>query len=348
MRMIAYLTLLVSLLLIGCGSEESTIAEAPPLPVSAETPIETSGTVYYIDQLGQPDFVIAALDMTTNERTVFFDIPENSWVYEIDASDANNQMAFSYTPPPPSERETQLFDRIGIYTLPLDQSDAEPQPIVVPSQVNEFFYDPIWTPDGKSLVYAHYIVIENNTQNYELTVEKFDLETGTTTILAQNGFWPHVSPDGSQVTYLDINFENQNRSLWIVDANSENARELVPTETFGDLDTPIFSPDGEWVYFVTIPEQEEANWWDRLTGVRTAEAHGNHNTPGDWYRVPVAGGAPEQVTGESVIMLYGAFEPSDNVFGYATMKGLYLLDRAANSYELRFESPSLRNFTWVE
>ena len=303
-----------------------------------------SGTVYYVDQLGQPDFAIAALDIATNERSVFFDVPEDSWVYEIDVSDTKDELVFSYTPPPTDG--TQLFDRIGIYTLPLE-GNAEPQPLIVPSQANEFFYDPIWTPDGSGVVYAHYVVLENNTQNYELTVEKYDVVSGTTTILAENGFWPHVSPDGSQVTYLDIDFETQNRSLWVVDATSENTRELIATGMFGDLDTPIFSPDGEFIYFVAIPEQE-ARWWDRLTGVRVAEAHGNHNTPGDWYRVPVAGGTPEQVTGESVIMLYGAFAPDENAFAYATVEGLYLLDRASNQYQLRYPSRSMRNFTWGE
>lgn len=342
MKLFTGLMLLAGLLLIGCGSG----SEPPPLPTAAESPIPTSGTIYYVDQLAQPDFAIAALDMTTNEPSVFFDIPADSWVYEIDASDANGQMALSYTAPP--EEGTQLFDRIGIYTLPLEDGNTEPQPLVVPTQANEFFYDPIWMPDGSGVVYAHYIVVENNTQNYELTVERFDISSGTTTLLAQNGFWPNVSPDGSQIVYLDIDFETQSRSLWVVDATSENARELVATGTFGDLDTPVFSPDGEWIYFVAIPEQEEASWWDRLTGIRTAAAHGNHNVPGDWYRIPVAGGVPEQVTGESVIMLYGAFAPDETVFGYATVEGLYLLDRAANVYELRHSSRSMRNFTWGE
>ncbi|MGB1249357.1 MAG: TolB family protein [Candidatus Promineifilaceae bacterium] len=344
MRIFLGFILLMGGLLLGCAPDEVEIMEPP---VSAETDIETTGTIYYVDQLSQPEFAIAAIDMATNKRSIFFDMPEDSWVYEIDVSNENQQLLLSYTPPP--DEGTQLYDRIGIFSLPLDQSTDQPQPIIMPTQANEFFYDPIWTPDGNGIVYAHYVVLENNTQTYELTVEHYNVETGSITTLANNGFWPNVSPDGSQVTYLDINFETQNRSLWVVDTSSENARELVATDAFGDLDTPVYSPDGQWIYFVAIPEaEEEASWWDRLTGIRSAEAHGNHNTPGDWYRVPVAGGTPEQVTAESVIMLYGAFAPDENVFGYATVEGLYLLDQAANSYQLHYESRSLRNFTWGE
>lgn len=342
---VAIVFLTIGLGLAACGGTETAL-EPPPPPSVAESAIEASGTIYYVNQVGQPDFGIMSIDMASNQESTFFDIPDAGWAYEIDASDATNEIVFSYTPPPFDG--PQFYDRIGLYTLPLDGGDVEPTPLIVPQQANEFFYDPIWMPDGRGIVYAHYVVIENNMQNYELTVEKYDIESGQSTVLAQNGFWPDVSPDGRLVTYLDINFETQSRSLWIVDINSENARELVGVEAFGDLDTPVFSPDGEWIYFVTIPKAKEANIWDRITGVRVAEAHGNHDTPGDWYRIPVAGGTPQKVTAESVIMLYGAFSPDETVFGYATMDGLYLLDQVANVYELRYESRSMRNFTWGE
>ena len=65
------------------------------------------------------------------------------------------------------------------------------------------------------------------------------------------------------------------------------------------------------------------SWLDRVFGVEIALADGS---PADWWRVPVAGGQPEQLTHIYDTSLYGVFSPDGQHIVYCSGSGLSVMN----------------------
>jgi Tol biopolymer transport system component len=137
--------------------------------------------------------------------------------------------------------------------------------------------------------------------------------------------WPRLSADGQTMAYIQVDSDSLKRSLHIADADGANARLLVAADAFEDVDAPLFSPDDLWVYFGAVPAAQPAGltWFDRLLGVKSAAAH---DVPSDWWRIPLAGGAPEQITSIRAIGMYGDFVANGRYMAFAAQTGLYLMN----------------------
>jgi dipeptidyl aminopeptidase/acylaminoacyl peptidase len=70
-----------------------------------------------------------------------------------------------------------------------------------------------------------------------------------------------LSPDGSRAVYvrnwLDPNTREERNSLWLVDGDRQRRRPLEPGEP--DARSPVFSPDGKWVAFLST-RPRPAHW----------------------------------------------------------------------------------------
>jgi Tol biopolymer transport system component len=68
-------------------------------------------------------------------------------------------------------------------------------------------------------------------------------------------YFPHWSPDGTQLTYMRIQWTPETgttgTAVFVIDAEGTNERQLTEWETMaGD---PDWSPDGEWIVYGTYP-----------------------------------------------------------------------------------------------
>ncbi|TAK11212.1 MAG: hypothetical protein EPO32_12535 [Anaerolineae bacterium] len=267
-------------------------------------------------------FQIADIDMTSGAVTVRHITSGDAWFNGLaTAPDGRTMVAFA--PPPESGLQLGLS---GLYTL---NADGALQPWLARDTATfESFLHPNWTPDG-ALVYARYRTLDDGSQPYMFSVERRTSPEEEAVTLVENAAVPAVSPDGEWLAALRFEPNAGNNALLLARADGSDLHELLPEAEYPIVDAPAFSADGQWVYF-TLPEsgvvRSEHNWWDDLFGVRTAYAH---NLPANWWRVAVAGGAPQQVTFDVFTQLNGALSPDGEWLLSASDQGLFLVDLAS-------------------
>ena len=337
------LLICLSLWAIACTGASSPNSETNDNALEAPT-----GHLLVVNQGSPPEHKIVSIDVATEAVETLFTAPEFTQIYQLDVSADGQQLVFAYTPPPTID--TGFFDRSMLYQLDLNQPNAEPQLLLGGSTPQEFYLQPTLSPDGQHLYYVK-IVQDFNAAvaNYLVAMERYDLQSGEILPLATDGIWPRLSRDGSKLTYIGVNPVTQERGLFLAEPNGTQVQTLVPVGLFFDIDTPLFSPDGAWVYFSVAKDAPGVSWLGRLLRVEVAQAHADHNVPSDWWRAPVAGGEPEQVTEREEIIIYGEFSPDGNHLAYSTATSLYLMTVADNSLrQISNRSLAAGVLAWIE
>jgi Tol biopolymer transport system component len=149
----------------------------------------------------------------------------------------------------------RVFKTIGIYGL-----DGERQAMltVPPGMMAGGDYDPVWLPDGTSLLLPDDVVIPID-GSAPHTLPWLDRRPGSLT----------YSPDGSGVAYT------ANRTLVVAAADGSD-----PREVFGDFAwKPVWSPTGDRIAFVTSTKAHGLRVLDVTTGAVTllAEEDGSNS-----------------------------------------------------------------------
>jgi Tol biopolymer transport system component len=148
---------------------------------------------------------------------------------------------------------------------------------------------------------------------------------GDVEVIVAGAFWPRLSADGRQLVYVKYDPVYSSNALFVADEDGTNALPLALPAEFQAVDAPMFSPDGAQVLFsaITLPASAGLTWLDRLLGVRPAFADGS---PSDWWRIPIAGGAPQQITQIADTGLYGSFSPDGAHVAFISGTGLYVMN----------------------
>jgi Tol biopolymer transport system component len=122
-----------------------------------------------------------------------------------------------------------------LLVVPFDGSPAHELGDVV--VVDRFFWNPAWSPDGKSIAFEN------------LGISVIDVETGVLTQLTKtagdtNPVW---SDDGTRIAFLRN--EGTSHGLWVMNADGGNPLQL--TSVPGPLEDrlPVWSPDGLTLLF---------------------------------------------------------------------------------------------------
>lgn len=132
------------------------------------------------------------------------------------------------------------------------------------SQVKRYYYSawdhgihPVWTPDGKSLLFVSNREVAHGTGD----LVRLDLNSGElTTILREETNWrmsPDVSPDGTRIMYSSYAGRNNNQ-LWTVPLSGGYPMPV----TIGEYDnfSPRWSPDGKSVLMISNRDGNTASW----------------------------------------------------------------------------------------
>jgi Tol biopolymer transport system component len=141
--------------------------------------------------------------------------------------------------------------------------------------------------------------------------------------IAQNALWPRLSPDGTQLAYVVIDPSGAN-ALYVSKPDGQQARQVPLPPTFQFVDAPMFSPDNQTLLFAgaTPTSAPSPLSFDDFWSVPVAYADGG---PANWWRVPVAGGEPVQLTHFQESGLYGSFSPDGRHLAYLSGSGLFIM-----------------------
>jgi Tol biopolymer transport system component len=331
-----FLVLFVLLLgFVACGGE--TVND-----VDEGTEGGLTGTFFFIE-LGAGAQDLVQYDIQTQEKQILFHVPDNGWLSYIDVLPDGNEIVMTYAPPPPAG-EIQ-FGYSHIYLM-LTAAGSAPRTLVDRVYDDEIYFNPVWSPDGQAIYYSHVTPLDEEAGTFTTTLEWINVDTGTVNVIVENAIWPRLSPGGDKLAYISFDPLTLDNALFVADADGRNPMELIPMSEFLAIDVPIFSPDGQMIYFSAAVEAPVASlsWLDRVLGVKTAAAH---NLPSDWWRIPATGGAPERLTELNEAGLRGVFAPDGRTLVFVTANGLYKMNADGSDIEKLLESTLMDSLSWI-
>jgi tricorn protease len=127
-----------------------------------------------------------------------------------------------------------------------------------------FYYAAIWSPDGKQLSFPD--------GNHRLWL--LDIASGKLTQVAQDPFNEihdqSFSPDARWLAYSLTN-TNQQRGIWLYSIAGNRATRV--SDAFGNDFSPVFSPDGKYLYFIST-RHENPTLSETEFNVATLEMNG--------------------------------------------------------------------------
>lgn len=297
------------------------------------------GQIVFVE-IDEKDQFVTEYDLATGRTKRLFTAPKNAWVAGTAVSPDGSQIVIAYAPePPPGQVQ---FGYTGLFMV--SEGDIS-QELVLRNTPDEVFYNPVWSPDGEFLYYSHVIPDSQNSMMFTNQLERLVPETGEVEIVADDGIWPRVSPDGTKVAYVTINPGTLANALFIADANGENRNLLIPDDRFRVVDVPMISPDGRWIYFSASERTGAAlHWWEILLGIEVAAAH---SVPSDWWRIPAAGGEIERLTNRDEVGLYGEFSTDGEMIVFVSTSGLYQMNVDGTEVERLLEISAAPSLSWV-
>jgi Tol biopolymer transport system component len=293
---------------------------------------------------------LVQLDLASGALTVVFTPPPDTWLTAAQVSPDGKEIVLAYAPPP-APGETQ-FGYTDLYRLAADGS-GEPQPLLLRADPQEAYFNPEWSPDGRFLYYARFILVRDDTNrvtSFKYAIERIAYPDGQPELVVENAYWPRVSPDGTRLTYVSFDPNRPENFLYVAQSDGTQPTMLALPDSFLAVDAPLFSPDQQRIIFsateFNMPfTPSPASWIDQLLGVHTAEAH---NVPSDWWQVPVTGGQPERLTDISETGLYGDCSPDGKYLAFIGASGLYLMDVAdAASLTALLATGTLGTINWI-
>lgn len=115
--------------------------------------------------------------------------------------------------------------------------------------------EPRWSPDGKQIAFVSTPSPKADDTMFNGTVHIVDIETKNVRKLTANTGGessPRWSPDGGQIAYLHSPAGYGQKDLHIISAEGGTSTNLTATYLDRNADLPVWSPDGETIYFIAM------------------------------------------------------------------------------------------------
>jgi Tol biopolymer transport system component len=342
--------LAVSLGLAACSAVLPGIhneLSASPAPPAAWPHLGLTGRLLFLDARpsgassgSTPELL--SLDLSSGALTTIFRPPDNGWIESVSMSPDGKSLALTYAPPSPDRPEAGAS---GLYLMPSDGSQA-PQPILILTDEREILATAGWSPDGHALYFAHYATYAGSS-DYSYRIDRLELTSGLPKPLLRDAYWPQLSPDGTRLTYVTYQPAANVFDLYLANADGSAPHKIALPRNISAVDAPVFSPDGQTVYFSAVSYGLSAAppGWTEWFGASTASAH---SVPSDWWRVPADGGQAQRLTHISATGLRGALSPDGSHLAFICSEGVFVMAADGTSLEaLRRDVNAFGSILWT-
>jgi len=173
-------------------------------------------------------------------------------------------------------------------------------------------FNPAWSPDSKKLVCAGESVNFTPTSRGQLSeLWIIDAESGQRKLLlASDGVQPNWSPHGFRIAYWGMAGESAQRDIWTIDPNAPDPAKTI-TRVTNDLAVdwnPIWSPDGQYLYFGS-DRGGAMNLWR----VRMDEESGKPRGDAEPMMLPSRFSAHYTLGKQGTRMLYASIDQKDSL-----------------------------------
>jgi Tol biopolymer transport system component len=233
-----------------------------------------------------------------------------------------------------------------LYLLEVDSGRPVPVLTAIGDEVS--FTEPVWTPDGRSLVYAAVRRLPDSPLGEAANqVERVPVAGGERTLLVSDAFSPALSRDGRQLAFLRASRSAAGEavSLWVADADGRGARLVLDDRRFASLAFARFAPDGQRLAFAAVggpaPERRAAG---RLRLLAVGVAHG---PPWDLWEIRVDGSGLRRLTALAEDDPALAWSPDGRWLAFQGGSGLYVLDVATTALYQLSETPGFGGIDWT-
>ncbi len=240
---------------------------------------------------------------------------------QITYSSRRGECVFAYNPPPAEGRPPVL--RTSLYSVPVETPGAQPQ-ILIEAAANEVLLDPVFSPDSRELYWVRASGMTSTSPGGNVALQVTRLQDMQTRKVLDNAIWPAPAPDGARLAFVPVDPHTLARGLSILHLQSGEITELLAVGAYDDIDAPLFSRDGDWIYFFGPAAAAAAagSSWLQWLGIKSAHAH--INRPGVWWKISVDGEQLQPVTGDSEI-ISNAARSDAGILTYTSSLGVRLL-----------------------
>jgi Tol biopolymer transport system component/DNA-binding winged helix-turn-helix (wHTH) protein len=144
----------------------------------------------------------------------------------------------------PNGQFLAFADKTGLYLRQI--ANGETHILNLPQGFNAV--PAAWYPDGSHLI-ASWVEGPNSSSS----LWQIPILGGASHRLTENGNFPSVSYDGSQISF--IREQASNEELWVMGENGENPRRLLTATQGSSFGPPAWSPNGRQIAYVTATQE---------------------------------------------------------------------------------------------
>lgn len=180
-------------------------------------------------------------------RGEIFSVPKmNGSARNISNSPGSHEKYPSWSPD--GKYISYLSDKKGVYQLVLQNQVTKAEPEYITLGNTHFYFEPVWSPDSRKLFYsdAHLNLYYIDIESRKRVLIKAD-KLSSNTYRVNNQFSPSWSPDSKWIAYQAT---LPNRFTGIFLYNLETGTHSQVTDGMSDVNRPIFSKDGKYLFFL--------------------------------------------------------------------------------------------------
>jgi Tol biopolymer transport system component len=309
------------LLLAGCGGSGTAIGPDGAVRGASGLPATAGGTMLIVK--GDNIF---SMDVATKQ--------DEQLTHESNSNFANNP-AFSpdgtliaYT-----HHVAPQGSQWGGAELHVMNADGSGDRTLAPAKdKGERAETPSWSPDGKSIYFAHDVPIIDQSDRYTgdtLSVDKVDLASGDRQVVVKDAIFPSMGKTGL-LSWVLYNTSDSSFKLMVGAPDGSQGRQLLSEKDFQAVYSPELSPDGKSIVFAgsgrtnskvaSVGATVAAALNPLVPG--TAEAHG---LPWDPWIIGVDGGGLKRLASIGSDEMALVWSPDGQEIAFSNLSSTYLM-----------------------